>query len=802
MSNKRNDQSNIIQDRIRELSRERKIRARFVESFRDAVKDLSSVTRSPEELMRRVDGKLKNVAQAFHKQLNEIGDTKMIISHERDVLAALRKRVDGLQCRLLEADRDKADVLRRTSEIFEERLRKVKSSRDALQDKLSRMIEENVELSSEREHQETENEELLVQAAEDKIKSLELLEMTMLKERTRMLERQKRQFYAHKSDAIARLQTQHSNAIAKKDEQIAQKDQQIRILGNLLRNRNRSLDRLATFVIRRRTRLWTRSFRARMRSNLCIVLEIFTKEIAHVRKLTFVQTSYLDIMRKRTAQKDDGQLIVSRLSATSEDDESDAATTKTKETDDVMMSKSDMKYVFGNLPELLSVHTKFRDELYDIFHKKGILPAPKGDVTAWNKLTTIIDTFKRTHDADPKHTAFAFNLPTYQLATRDDGRIEDVVDTTKFGFDVVISVASRLKRFAQRLCMPAGRFAKTWVIGETLVRQRQREQPSLKSFCDNNTFEFLPIDSVLGSVAQKPLRYGMFLSDLSKPKHMPSNPQRQNALSRLLDEAQKECERVVKECDEQVGIGRLEAIQHRFADTLDLVHDHRTYIADARMEKGSHNHHRNPRHIYLFNDVLIYTSVEGHEETVKGVLYLRRMSVTEQKSGDKITIVMDTFDKAWDLVPSGLSDANLADEVSKWRTMISDTIKRTKAEARQEIECVRDPNERDGGEPPHIKVYGSEYYRNEYGICDKSRRVIYEKRAQEPVKRRSTFFNSLMSPFHADSHTNEYRFKPPPRRHSAHSNAPGGVLNGTKVSTRKTRPPGLPPRPPSTDRPS
>ena len=161
------------------------------------------------------------------------------------------------------------------------------------------------------------------------------------------------------------------------------------------------------------------------------------------------------------------------------------------------------------------------------------------------------------------------------------------------------------------------------------------------------------------------------------------------------------------------------------------------------MEKGSHTSHLNPRRIYLFNDILLYTKLDQSRECVQGVLYLKSLKVEESSQNDLFIIHDESgvSGKSWDFKPDKMM-------LKCWINDLRKYIKLSKKND-TEIDCVSVSND---SHP--IKIYGSIYHRDEYGRVGVKPRLVTKKdrKSGRMTRRRSTFFGLVSSPFHSSSH--------------------------------------------------
>ena len=162
------------------------------------------------------------------------------------------------------------------------------------------------------------------------------------------------------------------------------------------------------------------------------------------------------------------------------------------------------------------------------------------------------------------------------------------------------------------------------------------------------------------------------------------------------------------------------------------------------MEKGSHSSHLNPRRIYLFNDIILYTRLDQSRELVQGVLYLKSLRVEETPENELFVLHDESGSgKSWDFKPDKMM-------LTRWIKDLRKYIKLSKEHSDNEIDCVSMSNN-----SHHMKVYGSIYRRDEYGRTDSKPRLLTRK--DRMMRRRSTFFGLVSSPFHSSSqkHFNE-----------------------------------------------
>ena len=161
------------------------------------------------------------------------------------------------------------------------------------------------------------------------------------------------------------------------------------------------------------------------------------------------------------------------------------------------------------------------------------------------------------------------------------------------------------------------------------------------------------------------------------------------------------------------------------------------------MEKGSHTSHLNPRRIYLFNDIILYTKLDQSKECVQGVLYLKALRVEESPQNDLFIIHDESggSGKSWDFKPDKMM-------LTRWIKDLRKYIKLAKKND-TEFDCVSVSN---NSHP--IKIYGSIYHRDEYGRAGAKPRLLTKKdrKSGKMTRRRSTFFGLVSSPFHSSSH--------------------------------------------------
>ena len=100
------------------------------------------------------------------------------------------------------------------------------------------------------------------------------------------------------------------------------------------------------------------------------------------------------------------------------------------------------------------------------------------------------------------------------------------------------------------------------------------------------------------------------------------------------------------------------------------------------MEKGSHTSHLNPRRIYLFNDIILYTKLDQSKECVQGVLYLKALRVEESPQNDLFIIHDESggSGKSWDFKPDKMM-------LTRWIKDLRKYIKLAKKMTRNSIAC-------------------------------------------------------------------------------------------------------------------
>jgi len=374
-----------------------------------------------------------------------------------------------------------------------------------------------------------------------------------------------------------------------------------------------------------------------------------------------------------------------------------------------ILSEKERKIMFGNWKSLLELHSSFSRELNMI--------SPYSVMSDPSELVLLLENFGRRFESPASDAVsnYVFSQPLLiEKMSESDGLFCEYTKKHMFeGLDIAYVFLSFFLCFCEVVLTHS--LTPTQQYHTTITHNR----------------------SLLAGPMQRPLRYVLIVKDMIKVFQRRSNDQ--NKFKSCL----KLFQRVGHTCEKKTSRARVEKIHERFSGVLNLAHaKDRMYITDALMEKGSHSSHLNPRRIYLFTDILLYTRIlDSSKESVQGVLYLKSMRVEKSKHDDGIIVIHDESGsgKAWDFKPDKMM-------LTRWVEDLRKYIKLSKQQSKdKEMDCVSMSNE-----THPIKIYGSIYHRDEYGRTQPKPRLLTSK-DRVAARRRSTFFGLVSSPFHSSS---------------------------------------------------